>query len=298
MLRRKALLGMIIALTLVAAACGDDNATPTTAATTTTQLATTTVATFDLVGAIETYAATIPDGFMGVSDITAFKDAMTAGAYVIDVREVGEYEAGHIPGAINIPIRTLADNLSAIPTDRQVFVYCASGWRAGMATSALRMLGYDNVLAFPPGWKGWSDAGEAVETTTVEPGTFAVPTIEPELLGAVGGFLSTIPDGFLTAGDVEAVKTAIDAGAFLVDVRSASEYAEGYIPGATNIDLRTLPANLSLIPTDQQVIVYCKSGWRAALSTAVLQVLGYDNVKGFSGSYNAWTAAGEPIATP
>jgi rhodanese-related sulfurtransferase len=298
MLRRKALLGMIIALTLVAAACGDDAATPTTAATTTTEAVTTTVATFDLVASVEAYASTIPDGFMGVSDLTAFKDALTAGAYLIDVREVSDYEAGHIPGAVNIPIRTLADNLAAIPTDQQVFVYCASGWRAGMATSALRMLGYDNVLAYPPSMKGWTDAGETVETTTNAPGTFTVPTIEPELLTAVGGFLRSIPDGFLSAGDVEAVKTAIDAGAFLVDVRSATEYANGYIPGAMNIDLRTLPANLSEIPTDQQVIVYCQSGWRAALSTAVLQVLGYDNVKGFPGSYAAWTAAGEPVATP
>jgi len=277
MLRRKALLGLIVSLTLVAAACGDDTATPTTAATTTTQAAaTTTVATFDLVANLEAYASTIPDGYMAVGDITAFKDAVAAGAYVIDIREVSEYEGGHIPGAVNIPIRTLADNLSQIPTDRQVFVYCRSGFRAGLATSALRMLGYDNVLGFPPSMLGWEDAGEPIETTAVAPGTFTVPAIEPELLTAVGDFLRNIPDGYLSAGDVEAVKAAIDAGAFLLDVRSAAEYEAGYIPGAVNIDLRSLPQSLSLIPTDQQVIVYCKSGWRATLSTAagdrVLQV--------------------------
>ncbi|OFW67508.1 MAG: hypothetical protein A2Z12_00335 [Actinobacteria bacterium RBG_16_68_21] len=91
---------------------------------------------------------------------------------------------------------------------------------------------------------------------------------------------------------------AIEAGAFLIDVRTPSEYAEGFIPGATNIDLRTLADNTSLIPTDTQVIVYCKSGWPAALSESILQVLGFSNVKAFPGSYAAWTAAGEPVATP
>ncbi len=52
-----------------------------------------------------------------------------------------------------------------------------------------------------------------------------------------------------------------------------------------------------MIPTDVQVVSYCKSGWRAALSLPVLHVLGVDNARGFSGSCAAWTAANEPVAT-
>ena len=61
---------------------------------------------------------------------------------LIDVREESEYAEGHIPGAVNIPIRTLADNLDKIPTDQPVMVYCASGHRAAMSTAALQELGY------------------------------------------------------------------------------------------------------------------------------------------------------------
>ena len=68
-----------------------------------------------------------------------FKDALTAGAYLIDVRETSEYAEGHIEGAVNIPLRTLTQNLAMIPTDRQVFVYCKSGYRAGLATSRIVM---------------------------------------------------------------------------------------------------------------------------------------------------------------
>ena len=101
----------------------------------------------------------------------------------------------------------------------------------------------------------------------------------------------------MTAGDVEAVKTAHDAGAYLLDVRTPGEYAEGYILDATNIELRTVTENMDQIPTDRQVVVYCKSGFRASLTMPVLGVLGFDNAKAFTGSYKAWTEAGEPVTT-
>ena len=303
LLRRRAPIVLILVLALVAAACGDDDAAEepaTTVAPATTAATTTTVVEteFDLVDAVDAYASTIPEGFMAVGDITAFKDAIGAGALVIDVREVGEYEEGHIEGAVNIPLRTLTQNLDLVPTDRQVFVYCKSGYRAGLGTSALRMLGYDNVLAFPPSMNGWVEAGEPVSTDPVVGETFTVPDIEPDLLAAVDGFVSTIPEGWLTAGDVEAVKGAVDAGAFLLDVRTQGEFADGFIPTATHVNLRALATNLEAVPTDSQVIVYCKSGFRASLAIPMLHVLGFDNARAFTGSYLAWTEAGEPIATP
>ncbi|MCP3976454.1 MAG: hypothetical protein GY720_18360 [bacterium] len=305
-LRRKTVTGLLVALALVAASCGGDDASDTTAdaplATTTeapaTTAAPTTVATFDLVAAVADYAATIPEGYMAVGDTTAFKDAVAASnALVIDVRETGEYAEGHILDAINIPLRTLGENLEMIPADTQVFVYCKSGWRAGLATSSLRMLGYDNVLAYPPGWNGWTAAGEEISTGTVAAAAYEVPEMAPEMYTAVNDFLTTLPEGWLTAGDVETVKAAIAAGSAVIDVRTPAEYAEGFIAPATNITLREIGNNVADIPTDTQVIAYCKSGWRVALSVPVFHILGFDNVRGFSGSYLAWTGAGEPIET-
>lgn len=310
----RSLLAIFIALMMVLAACGgtsegsgDDtgdgdaplavDTTTTTAATETTE-ATTAVEEFDLVEAIDAYVSTIPEGFMAVGDIDAFKDAMTVeGAVLIDVREVSEYEEGHIPGAINIPIRTLAENLEFIPTDQPVWIYCQSGWRAGMATSALRMMGYDNVLAYPPGWGGWSAAGEEVSTEAVEAQSFGDPGLQPELVEAVDAFLSTIPEGYYVVRSVEEVKEATAAGAALLDVREPAEYDEGYIEDALSVPIRTLVTTDVEIPSDTNVIVYCKSGFRASLALPVLHVLGYDNVKGFPGSFNAWVEAGEAITS-
>jgi rhodanese-related sulfurtransferase len=81
----------------------------------------------------------------------------------VDVRETTEYAEGHIPGAINIPIRELAKNLDKIRTDEPVVLSCASGLRCTLAMPALHLLGYTNVRTFPPSFNGWKAANEAIE---------------------------------------------------------------------------------------------------------------------------------------
>jgi rhodanese-related sulfurtransferase len=319
MLRRMSLAALVLVLALIAASCGGGDETSgttegtvpplettTTAAvaeTTTTAAAQETTTTeavmaFDLVAAVGEYESTIPEGWMAVGDTEAFKDAVAnSGALVIDVRQPEEYDAGHIPGAVNIPLRELAANVDKIPTDTQVFVYCASGFRAGLSISSLRMMGYDNALAYSGSYKAWTEAGEEISTEAAEAPVVGDPGFAPELVAAVNDCLSNIPDGYGTAGDVEAVKAAIEAGAFVLDVRTPDEYAEGHIEGAVNIPLRTITANMDQIPTDVTVIVHCKSGFRAALAMPVLGVLGFDNAKAFTGSYAAWVEAGEPVVT-
>ena len=53
--------------------------------------------------------------------------------------------------------------MDQIPTDQPVIVYCASGHRAALANSALHMMGFSNVRAFPAGYGAWEAAGEATE---------------------------------------------------------------------------------------------------------------------------------------
>lgn len=318
MLKSKAFLALVLALTLVAAGCGTDTAedttttvaaveqttTPTTVAETVPEETTTTedtlppVPEFDAVAATAEFLNGMPEGYLGAGDVAAFKEAKdVAGAYIIDVRETSEYEAGHIPGAVNIPIRELTANLGAIPLDQAVIVYCASGYRAAMSATALHMLGYDNVKAFGASYKGWEAAGEEISTDMIELDTLLEPIITEDLLAAVDGFIANIPEGYLNLGTVEKMQDAIEAGAFVIDVRETSEFADGRIPGALNLPIRTLLDDPSLIPTDQQVVVYCKSGYRAALANASLQIAGFDNVRAFSPSWNGWVDAGLDVET-
>jgi phage shock protein E len=64
----------------------------------------------------------------------------TQGAVILDVRTAEEYAAGHIPGAVNLPL----DQLERFrhPKDLPVYVYCRSGGRSSMASAALKQKGY------------------------------------------------------------------------------------------------------------------------------------------------------------
>jgi rhodanese-related sulfurtransferase len=65
--------------------------------------------------------------------------------YVISVRSASHYALGHIPGAINIPWRDITEleSLHKIPPDATIAVYCYTGHTGAVATTALRMLGYE-----------------------------------------------------------------------------------------------------------------------------------------------------------
>ena len=69
-----------------------------------------------------------------------------SGAYIIDVREKGEYANGHIKGAHNIPQSEIRQRLDEIPTDRPVYLHCRSSQRSYYCCCALKGRGFDNVV--------------------------------------------------------------------------------------------------------------------------------------------------------
>ena len=75
------------------------------------------------------------------------------------------------------------------------------------------------------------------------------------------------------------VKDKIKAGAKIIDVRSAAEFADGSYPGAVNIALNLLPAKMdSLGPKDQSIVLYCASGARSAQAARLLKQAGFTDV--------------------
>ena len=84
-------------------------------------------------------------GFSGDVDSAWARELVGQGATLVDVRSPGEFEGGHIEGAINVPVGELASKLGQIPKDRAVVVYCASGMRSARAATALREAGYQDV---------------------------------------------------------------------------------------------------------------------------------------------------------
>jgi len=88
----------------------------------------------------------------------------------------------------------------------------------------------------------------------------------------------------------------------LIDVREADEFAAGHLSGAVNIPRGLLEFKLSASPAlqsrDLNIVLYCKTSGRAALSAAALHEMGYLNVRSLAGGFDAWAAAGKPVAKP
>ncbi|MFZ2383429.1 MAG: MBL fold metallo-hydrolase [Candidatus Nanopelagicales bacterium] len=82
--------------------------------------------------------------------------------WVLDVRNVGELDAGTIDGAANIPLAELGRRLEEVPTDRPIVTYCAGGWRSSVAGSFLRSRGLDDVSDLAGGFAAWEAMHEPV----------------------------------------------------------------------------------------------------------------------------------------
>ena len=81
-----------------------------------------------------------------------------AGAQLVDVRADHEWEAGHLPGSVHIPLAELSTRVGEIDRDRPVVIYCRGGNRSSMATTALAEAGYDAVK-LSEGAVGWEEEG-------------------------------------------------------------------------------------------------------------------------------------------
>lgn len=82
---------------------------------------------------------------------------------VIDVRRPGEYEGGHVPGAINIPLAELRKNLAKVDKSRPTAIICASGYRSSAATCILKDYGMTDVCNTAGGTNGYRAAGHEVD---------------------------------------------------------------------------------------------------------------------------------------
>ena len=86
------------------------------------------------------------DGRFRQVPVSAVRNLVENGAYIVDVREKGEYAASHLKNAVNIPLSELRMRLNEIPKDCPVYLHCRSSQRSYNAIMALYQHGFDNVI--------------------------------------------------------------------------------------------------------------------------------------------------------
>ena len=82
---------------------------------------------------------------------------------IVDVRSPGEWKDGHVQGAHHIFLPELRHRVAELHRSRPTAVYCASGYRASIATSVMKPLGFKELWNVPGSWEAWKKAKLPVE---------------------------------------------------------------------------------------------------------------------------------------
>lgn len=90
-------------------------------------------------------------------------------ATVLDVRSSAEFQEGHIPGALHVPMGFIPRRLAELPDDQPVIVHCQSGMRSAIAASLLGRLGRTEVRDYSGSFEDWDRNGGLVERGVPEP---------------------------------------------------------------------------------------------------------------------------------
>ncbi len=114
-----------------------------------------------------------PGGGGGIEDVDAagVQKAIDAGAQVVDVRTAGEFQMGHIPGAINVPVDVLDAQVASWDKNATYVIYCATGERSITAMEIMKSLGFENLKHFAAGivaWQGELQQGGSTSSQKIE----------------------------------------------------------------------------------------------------------------------------------
>jgi molybdopterin/thiamine biosynthesis adenylyltransferase/rhodanese-related sulfurtransferase len=99
-----------------------------------------------------------------IAEIDAPNAEGLAGALWVDVREIDEWQEGHIPGAVHVPRGNLESRIEGVAPDKAtpLVVYCAVGNRSAFAAKSLEELGYGTVYSLVGGFTDWKRNGNSV----------------------------------------------------------------------------------------------------------------------------------------
>lgn len=186
---------------------------------------------------------------------------------VVDTRAWKQFQSGHLPGALFAPVDGGFSTLVASYWPEGAGVYLViEPERAEEAVRELIRVGVDSI-------KG------------------VIPPTALAAYAAAGGAMAKSAEMTPAA----AARLVGDGKTFVLDVRKATEFAAGHIPGAVNAAHVRLPALMEKVPRGREIVVNCRSGARSARALAYLERAGYEKVTNLQGGFLAWEKAGLPV---
>lgn len=207
------------------------------------------------------------EGHAVVSNIAGIENynKLQAPYILIDLRPRNVVEKGHIPTAVEAPEGGLDALKDQFPKYKNaaVILYTQHG-DTGAAQEAYKKIsswGYKQVSILAGGFDAWEKAGK---TIAKGPAGNKIAYVRKLLPGEV---------------DIEAFKVLIgkpSPDTVILDVRAASEIAEGTLPNAKSIPLDDLGQRFTDLPKDKKIVVHCSTGLRAEMAYNLLKQAGFN----------------------
>ena len=200
---------------------------------------------------------------LSIDDLKAVDGTKAA---VIDTRPWRAFKAGHVPGALHLPLNnTFNTDGGSLIGEEETLVLIVEPAGVDEAVRDLIRVGLDNFV-------GWFDATQM------------------DAYAAANGKLAATEEK-----TVAEVRASSDLGsAFVLDVRRAAENKEVRMAGALNIAHTRLLSRLAEVPRDRHLLVHCRGGVRSARACSLLQKHGY-TCTNLAGGMLAWEQSNAPV---
>jgi glyoxylase-like metal-dependent hydrolase (beta-lactamase superfamily II)/rhodanese-related sulfurtransferase len=187
--------------------------------------------------------------------------ALGRGAVVIDARDHQEFAAGHLRGAINVPVDgRMAETVGmVVGPDTEIVLVAPEGDEQEAAIRLVR-IGFDHAVGYLADAEDYflSHQDDVVRASRLTPYQL---------------------DELSRAGDLQ-----------VVDIRNEGELAEGRVPGSVHIPLAELARRKDELDPSRPTVLYCAGGWRSSVGASLLRAAGFVDVSDVLGGFAGWDA--------
>jgi hydroxyacylglutathione hydrolase len=193
------------------------------------------------------------------------------GAIVVDTRPVMEFAVAHVPGSIHIALTGQYASWAAriLGLDTRLIICGEDDEHVRESQMRLARVGVENVAGYlADGVAGWAKNGFELDY---------IPQITAQ--------------DFARLRDEESDRIAV------LDVREFGELAGGFIEKSKWIPLGQLASRLDELDRGKLLLVHCKGGYRSSIATSILRRGGFRDIANLIGGFDAWKAAGLPVAS-
>lgn len=170
---------------------------------------------------------------------------------LVDLRSLAEAEAGHIPGAVNVPFADLEEAEYDFPSKKSApIVVYGNGNDVALSVDIIKDWGFHQVTVVEGGYAGWIRRANTVKS------------------GAPQTFISwqrQLGEGEISIKEFKKIVAANPADAVIIDVRTNEEVNKGKLKNSIHIPLNELVVRLAEIPDDKEIILHCTTGARAKM---------------------------------